>query len=356
MWRQAVARISQKALQHNLKRVRQLTPKAKILAMVKANAYGHGLVETARALAKADALGVASLDEALVLREAGVRNEIVLMEGIFHPAELDWVQKWQLTLVVHQPFQVQALVDATFEKQIKVWLKINTGMNRLGLAPAEFASGYAQLSQKGVKIVGFMTHFSQVTGKDDKCMQAQCTAFKALIGAKKGQRSLANSAAILVAPQTHADWVRPGGILYGVSPFADTHGAQYGLIPAMSLHANVIAVRTLTRGDRVGYGGKWENKRGVCQIAIVGIGYGDGYPWQAKTGTPVWVAGQRAKVVGRVSMDMLAIEIGTLKVAVGDEVTLWGADLPVEEVARHAQTLAYELLCRVTSRVAKQSI
>lgn len=348
-----VAYISKEALAHNLQQVKCYAPGAKVLAMVKANAYGHGLVRAAHALSEADALGVARIEEALLLRQAGVRTPIVLIEGIFRKEELRWVQTHRLVMVVHHWDQIAALQSfsqpllAPFE----VWLKINIGMNRLGFSPSVFAEAYQALCRSGVTLLGFMGHFSHADERQNQTTLRQWETFLHVVGERPGLKCVANSAAILSWPQGHADWVRPGLILYGVSPFSDTLGRDHQLRPAMSFQAEIIAIQTVSKQATVGYSGTWENPRAESRIGIVCVGYGDGYPWQAQNGTPVWVNGQRVPLVGRVSMDMLAIDITEIDAKVGDRVILWGDPLPVEEVARAIGTLPYELLCRLQSRV-----
>lgn len=359
MGRHVVTLISQGALRHNLQQVRKLAPFSKILAMVKANAYGHGLTVVAKTLADADALGVACIEEALKIRQKGIQTDIVLMEGIFRPEELALVQQHRLTLIVHHWAQIQALQNTSIPAQpFKVWIKVNTGMNRLGFHPNEFEEAVAALKQMAyVELIGFMTHFAEADEKEDPLTTQQCNRFNDLVGNKPGARSLANSAGILAWPKSHADWVRPGLMLYGASPFPETVGADHHLKPVMTFRSEIIAIRNIAAGEKVGYGGTWENKREISKIGIVAIGYGDGYPWHAKNGTPVLVNGKRASTVGRVSMDMLALDLTEIKdVAVGDPVTLWGEGLPIEEIARFSGTIPYELFCRFTERVTVQVV
>ncbi len=354
MARYVLAQVSQSALRHNLQQVRKFAPHSKIIAMVKANAYGHGLTKVAKTLMDCDALGVACIDEALKIRQAGVNTNIVLMEGIFREDELALVQEHHFTLVVHHFEQIQALKNYPKPKEkFKVWLKINTGMNRLGFSPQEFDEAWRMItSLEQVELIGFMSHFACADEKQGPVTLQQIEKFKGIIGTRIGQLSLSNSAAILSWPQSHGDWVRPGLMLYGASPFPDSVGKDFNLEPAMSLYSEIIAIRNVAPGERVGYGGTWENKNKVSKIGIVAIGYGDGYPWHAKNGTPVLVNNQRVATVGRVSMDMLAVDLSSLhNVEVGAKVTLWGKDLPIEEVARHALTIPYELFCRFTERV-----
>lgn len=358
--RNVLAQVSQYALRHNLQQVRKMAPGSKIIAMVKANAYGHGLTKVAKTIQDADALGVASLEEALRIRQAGVQSDIVLMEGIFREEELADVKHHHLTMVVHHWFQIQALQSYAEKNdfRFRIWIKINTGMNRLGFQAQEFDEAYATLSKLShVEIIGFMTHFAEADEREKDSTRKQADYFQSIIAGKPGQRCLANSAAILAWPQTHADWVRPGLMLYGASPFVGVTGKELNLLPAMTLRSEIIAIRELALGERVGYGGTWENTRPISKIGIIAIGYGDGYPWHAKNGTPVLVNGQRVMTTGRVSMDMLAVDLSSLKeVKVGDPVTLWGDTLPIEEVAHHAGTIPYELFCRFTERVKVEII
>jgi len=356
MARTILATISKSALQHNLNQVRKLAPNSKVLAMVKANAYGHGLIETAYALKTADAFGVASIEEALKLRQAGIQNEIVLMEGFFAEDELDLIAEQKLTCVLHHWPQVQALQDYSRQTKINVWVKINTGMNRLGFMPHEFQEAFEALKKlEYVEITGFMSHFAHADEKKSQDLQEPYQLFTKMVGNKPGLKSMANSAAILSAPFSHHDWVRPGLMLYGIVPFANETGAQYNLKPAMSLTATLIALHALLPNQKVGYGGTWTSANRQAKIGIVSMGYGDGYPWHAKNGTPVLVNQQIAHLAGRVSMDMLAVDVTSIHpVQVGDLITLWGNEvLPIEVVAQHAQTIPYELLCRFTERVSR---
>lgn len=358
MARPLVATLFPSALRHNLAQVRRVAPRSKVMAMVKANAYGHGLVDAAKALQEADAFGVACIEEALILREAGLLNEIVLIEGCFTAEELSTVQQHQITQVIHCFDQIQALRDyaasaspTTQHAPFQAWIKINTGMNRLGFSLAEFSDAYAAISAlSSVHILGFMTQFSKADERQDPTTTAQFAAFEQCVKDKPGLRCLANSAAILAYPQTHADWVRPGIMLYGASPFQDEDGSAFNLQPTLQLTSRVIALQSLVQGDTVGYAGVWKAERPTSRIAVVAIGYGDGYPRQAKSGTPVLVNGKRASVAGRVSMDMLGIDVSDVgEVKIGDPVTLWGEGLPIEVVARAIGTIPNELYCRCTN-------
>lgn len=349
-----IATISQEALLHNFQVVKSLATNSKILAMVKANGYGHGLTFVAKTLKGADAFGVANVDEAFQLRRAGIDHEIVLMEGFLHAHELSIIQQEQLTQVVHLFEQIAVLEQLKSKKILPVWIKINTGMNRLGFRLEDFPTAYQRLKAiPWVRIVGFMTHFPQADERHNPLTMQQCETFLRYVEALPGAKSLANSAAILSLPKTHQDWVRPGLILYGASPFEDHTRDDFNLKPAMRLSSKIISIQHLNPGERVGYGGRWEAKNPHTKIGIIAIGYGDGYPWHAESlGTPVLVNQHRCKLIGRVSMDMIAIDLSQLsEVKLGDTVELWGAQLPIEEVAKAAKTIPYELFCRLTDRV-----
>ena len=347
MTRPARVFVDPEAVQHNLQRVTALAPDASVMAIIKADGYGHGILRMARALAAADALGVAALEEAVRLRDAGIDQPIVLLEGPFEAAEMEAVTGLALEVVVHTHEQLDMLAQA--RAQLPVWLKIDTGMHRLGFAPSEVA-GVAARAQTIARPLRFMTHFANAHERGAANVARQQAAFETSLGDLAGERSLANSGAILSFPATHADWVRPGLMLYGVSPFADTTGRALGLVPVMTLRSRLIAVRQVRRGEAVGYGGSF-----VCPetmpVGVVAYGYGDGYPRHARTGTPVLVNGVRTQIIGECSMDMMTVDLRPVPASgFGDAVTLWGAGLPVEEVAQAAGTIPYELLCRVRMR------
>lgn len=340
------------ALQHNFDRVRMLAPKSSTIAMVKANAYGHGLVRVAKALPSAEALGVASLEEALTLREAGITQPIILMEGLFSPNELTDAARHDFILVVHHRAHVEMLEQAHLSKPFSVWLKINTGMNRLGILPSEVDIIYARLrNTKAVKKpIGLMTHFAEADLVDHETTQQQITIFNECTAHLSGPRSLANSAAILAWPAAHEDWVRPGLMLYGASPFANKTSLDLDLLPVMTLSSRIIAITQVKQGGRIGYGGTWTAPEDMM-IGVVGVGYGDGFPQFAHNGTPVLVKGVECPLVGRVSMDMLTVDLRQLPDAkINDPVVLWGKGLPVEFIARHTNSSPYEILTRMTPR------
>jgi alanine racemase len=342
------------ALRHNLSRVRELAPGCRVLAVIKANAYGHGLVTAAEALAGADALAVARIGEALALRESGCRARIVLLQGVRDAAELEAAARHGFEPFVHLASQVALLESFGGPQVLRVWLKVDSGMHRLGFAPAEVPAIAARLAacRAVAQPAALATHLAESERTDIPVTTAQLRAFAGATAGLPGERSIANSAGLIAWPDARADWVRPGIVLYGISPFADRTGAELGLLPAMTFETEVVAVRDVAAGERVGYGGAWTAPRDA-RIAVAAVGYGDGYPRSAASGTPVSVAGQPAAVAGRPSMDMLTIDVtGVPGVAVGDRVELWGRNVPVERVAAAAGTIPYELTCRVGRRVA----
>lgn len=352
MSRRPQARIDCAALLHNFFQVSQKAPKAKILAVLKANAYGHGLLKVAETLKEAGAFGVARIDEALMLRAGGVVKPIVLLEGFFHEDELPQVAASNLQVVVHHPSQVDALVQAKLEAPIQVWLKIDSGMHRLGFLPEEFEKAYLALqkSENVVKPMRLMTHFASADDLDSAATSKQLDTFLQTVKGHAGEHCIANSAGIFAWPKSHGDWVRPGLALYGVSPLEGGDARELGLRPVMTFSSSVIAVRHVQAGDEVGYSGSWTAPKNT-RLAVVAIGYGDGYPRNAGNVCEVLIKGKRYPIVGRVSMDMTTVAIGDDAIQNGDEVVLWGEGLPVEEIAAKVQTIPYELLCNITSRV-----
>ena len=352
--------LNPQALTQNLAVLRAHHPQSKVLAMVKADAYGHGVMQLAPLLAaQVDGLGVAFLQEALALREQGIHAPIAVLEGVFTANELALARAANLSLAVHSPEQVALILAAPEGAPLTLWLKLNTGMNRLGFRPAEALQVWHQLHTLAiVQSIHVMTHFARADELDCPQTESQWGRFCAVRDAiALAQRepviaSVANSAAILGWPQTQTDWMRPGIALYGSSPFADQHADSFGLQPVMTLHSRIIAVHELSAGDEVGYGATWVADA-ATRIAVVAIGYGDGYPRHARNGTPVLVNGQRCALVGRVSMDMITVDLGSVAAQTGDEVVLWGEGLPADEVAQAAGTISYELFCRLTPRVRR---
>lgn len=341
------------ALQHNLNRVKDLAPHSGIIAMVKANAYGHGIVRVAEALTNADAFGVASVEEGIKLREAGIQKPIILMEGLFAADELAESIRYAFTLVVHHLPHIEMLAQArNLSETLSIWLKIDTGMHRLGISPEDLPNIYERLA--GIPIVakpiGLMTHFAEADFPGSEATASQIALFNKVTAQYSCKKSLANSAAILSCPNALADFVRPGLMLYGASPFANKTGLDYQLKPVMTLSSRLIAIKAVKAGGKIGYGGMWTAPEDML-VGVVGVGYGDGYPQFAHNGTPVLVNGVMSSLVGRVSMDMLTVDLRPVpKAQIGDPVVLWGNGLPVELVARASQTSAYEILTRMTPR------
>jgi alanine racemase len=349
------ATIDTGALRHNLERVRNWAPRSKIMAVIKANGYGHGLVAVARALEAADSFAVARVDEGLILRTAGIEKPTVLLEGVFDRTQLDAAAGAGFELVVHTAEQIELLREAGAGEPFRVWLKFDSGMNRLGFKGDEFETARRELSAltRVKSPINLFTHLACADDPELPATNQQLGRFAEVTHSLPGERSIANSAAMMSFPQAQADWVRPGLLLYGVSPFEGSIGADFGLKPAMTLHSHLIAVKELVAGERVGYGGDWTATR-PTRLAVAAVGYGDGYPRSLGSGSPVLVNGRRAPLAGRVSMDMIGIDVTDLPQIpkLGDPVILWGAGLPVEEIAVWADTVPYELLCGISQRVA----
>jgi alanine racemase len=350
--------IDAQALRHNLETIRTRAGSARVMAVVKANAYGHGLIPTALALGGADAFAVARLEEGLALRSAGITQPVVLLEGVFTAAQLLDAVRARLDVVVHDALQIELLERGGGAQQLVLWIKIDTGMNRLGFAPAQFAAALARLRalSPAPRELRLMTHLACANERDDGMTRAQLERFSKATHGLNLATSISNSAGLFGTLAIECDWVRPGLALYGASPFGDCLAADLGLEPVMTLTTSVIAVRHVARGESVGYGGAWVAPR-ASAIAIVAAGYGDGVHRSLAAGTAVLVGGQRAPLAGRISMDMLAVDVSALSgVHVGTPVVLWGPGLPVEVVARGAGTIPYELLCSVSQRVAHEAL
>jgi alanine racemase len=341
------------ALRHNVRTIRERARGARIMAVVKANAYGHGLVPTALALGEVDAFAVARLEEGLALRAQGVSQPIVLLEGVFAAEQLLEAARYGFDLVVHDALQIEILEEDPGPHRFVLWVKIDTGMNRLGFRPDEFPQALRRLRDlKPAPLeIRLLTHLARADEPENPMTAGQVARFKEATRGLDFAISIANSAGVFSELHLGCDWVRPGLALYGASPFADRTGADLGLRPVMSLETSVIAVRHVPRGETVGYGGTWQAPRDST-VAIVAAGYGDGLARGLPSGTPVLIDGRRAPLCGRVSMDMIAVDVTELPgVRVGTPAVLWGRGLPVEEVARHAGTIPYELLCGVSQRV-----
>jgi alanine racemase len=354
MARPTAAQLDLGALHHNVRVVRRLAPRAKIMAVVKANAYGHGAVAIAAALQyEVDALAVACIEEALELRYAGIGAPILLLEGVFEAQELLDAAQLDLWLTIANEQQLRWLEEATLPGPVTCWLKVDTGMHRMGIVPDSAAQFLQRLraTENGRDEIVTYTHFASADDMSSQQTLQQLAAFEAL--PVNGPRSAANSAGVLAWPQAHYEWVRPGYMLYGDSPMVQDHPHARGLKPVMTLASAVISLRDIAAGEAVGYGGTWVAQR-PSRIATVTIGYGDGYPRHARNGTPVLVNGQRAALAGRVSMDMITVDVtGLTDVKLGSEVVLWGAQLPLAEIAQCANTIGYELTTRMPARTPR---
>lgn len=346
------ATIDLRSLRNNLAVARAHAGSARVWCVVKANAYGHGLAGAMAAWGdSADGFALLDLDEAVQLREFGIRQPILLLEGPFEAADVPRIAQLDLTPVIHHADQVAMIVGARLPARMPVYLKANSGMNRLGLSAAQWAGALERLRAcPGIGQITLMTHFADADG--ERGIDWQLRRFEALCAGLDLPRSLANSAALLRYPEANADWVRPGIMLYGGSPFPLRHSAaQLGLLPAMTLRSELISVRELVPGDRVGYGCTFTAQRPM-RVGVVACGYADGYPRHAPTGTPINVGGRMTTTVGRVSMDMLAADLTGLPAAgVGTPVVLWGEGCPADDVATSAGTISYELFCGLAPRV-----
>jgi alanine racemase len=346
------------ALRHNFQQVRRAAPACKVIAVVKADAYGHGAARVATALAEADAFAVARIEEGEALRALGIVKPVLLLGGASGGEELAAAVTLDLDLVVHHESQIATLERAGLDKPLRVWFKVDTGMHRLGFAPEQLAPLWRRLeSCRSVAApIRLMSHLARADERGDASARAQIACFFSIGKAAEVETSLANSAAVLAWPESHGDWVRPGIMLYGISPFVGDSGASHGLRPVMTLTSSLIAVNKLRKGDAIGYGGTW-----ICPedmpVGVVAVGYGDGYPRHAPAGTPVLVNGARTQLIGRVSMDLVSVDLRSQPTAKpGDPVILWGRGLPAEEVAAHVGSIAYELVSRIAPRVAVEAV
>jgi alanine racemase len=337
--------------------VRSHTGGAKVWSVVKADAYGHGLVPAVRALSEStDGFALIELEGAVALRDAGISHPMLMLEGPYQADELPLFAELELTPVLHTMWQVDSMVGAGLPVRMPVYLKLNTGMNRLGFNAEEFAVALAKISAADCATsVTLMTHFADAD--EERGIQDQLERFRAMAGGRELPTSLANSAAVLRFPESIGDWVRPGIMLYGSSPFpAMQSAAQLGLRPVMTLESELIAVCEIGAGDTIGYGSGFIADHAM-RVGVVSCGYADGYPRHAPTGTPINVAGHRTRTLGRVSMDKICVDLNGLPsiLGVGDTVTLWGGQgqmhLPADEVATAAGTVAYELFCALAARV-----
>ena len=346
--RPARALIDLQALRHNYRFARQLTG-ARALAVIKADAYGHGAVRCALALeGQADGFAVACIEEALELREVGIKAPVLLLEGFFESSELELIVRHDLWCVVHSPWQLEAIERASLAKPIQVWLKMDTGMHRVGLHPRDYQAAYQRLQASGkVSKIVLMSHFARADELDSPASDEQVAVFEAARQGLKAEVSLRNSPAVLGWPQIPSDWVRPGIMLYGATPFETEQAEAARLQPVMTLESKVISVRELPAGEPVGYGARFVSPR-PTRVGVVAMGYADGYPRHAPTGTPVLVAGKRSQLIGRVSMDMLCIDLTDVPEAgLGSTVELWGKNVLASDVATQAGSIPYQIFCNL---------
>ena len=356
MQRATVARIFAPALRHNAARVRELAPGSRIMACVKGNGYGHGTAEAARVLAdEVDGFAVATMDEGLALRTAGISGPVLLLEGPCGASDIGDAARHGFTLCVHAAHQIDWLEQQPPARRPSCWLNIDTGMHRLGFAPDATRAAYQRLvALASGTTPALCTHFAAASDPTDPGTDAQLRCFDRATARLAGAHSCANSAAICTRPASHRDWVRPGYMLYGGSPLDDRDARSLALHPAMEFSAEIIAVRDIAIGERVGYGGRWCARR-PSRIATVAAGYGDGYPRHARDGTPVRIGARRSPLAGRVSMDMITVDVtDNPEAVVGTRAVLWGADPGIDEVAAAAGTIGYELLAGLPARVPRQ--
>lgn len=354
--------IDRQALLHNVQRVKELCPDGKIVAVIKADAYGHGSSEVAKILQdQVSMFAVSSVEEAQELRSNGIQTPVLLLEGCFTSDELHICVQQGFEVVTHNQNQVQMVEDAKLSGPLRVWLKVDTGMHRLGVMPDQVNPFFERLERSSnVHSVVLMTHLSYADGLNDPSTPAQLTCFQQVVkqlndvGTNPFEISIANSAGILAWPKSHGQWQRPGIMLYGLTPLTEDNETSNQLIPVMIFRSQIIALRWIAAGESVGYGNTWVAQQD-SHIATVAVGYGDGYPRNAKNGTPVMVRGQRCPLVGRVSMDMIAVDVTQLQeVALGDTVELWGQELSANEVATWADTIGYELVTRMPKRTPRK--
>lgn len=346
--RPAQALIDLAALRHNYQLARQCSG-GKALAVVKADAYGHGAVVCAQALqGEADGFAVACIEEALELRAAGIDKPILLLEGFFEASELALIEQHRFWCVVHSLWQVEAIEQARLSRPLQVWLKMDSGMHRVGLFPEQYQAAYRRLQASGqVDKIVLMSHFARADELDCPRTEEQVAVFNAAREGLQGEVSLRNSPAILGWPQVPSDWVRPGIMLYGATPFEQTQALAAQLKPVMTLQSKIIGVRELPAGEPVGYAARFVAER-PTRVGVVAMGYADGYPRHAPTGTPVAVDGQLTRIIGRVSMDMLTVDLTDLpQTGLGSRVELWGAQVLASDVAAQAQTIPYQIFCNL---------
>lgn len=355
-YRPTVAHFDADALRHNLAIAREHGGDSRLMAVIKADAYGHGMEKVAAIVEPhCEEVAVVSLDDALRLRRAGIANPIVLLSGFYNAAEIAPLSENAVSPVIYEPKQIEWLRQQPPEKKLSVWLKVDSGMGRLGVPLSDCHRHWQELAQiENVERLGLLSHFANADQPEHPLNRLQLQRFQEVANlCMPKQLSLANSAAIVSNPNAHFDLNRAGIMLYGAAPLADKSAEDLGLRPVMTLQSQIIAVKSLNKGDSIGYGSTW-----VCpeamRVGVVACGYGDGYPRHAPTGTPVLVDDQRSRLLGRVSMDSISVDLSAIDAGLGSAVTLWGKGLPVDEVAQSAGTIGYELLCGVTARVQRK--
>lgn len=346
-WRRARVTLNSNALSHNLNRVREFSPNSQIMAVIKASAYGHGMLTAAAQLDAADMFALAMPQEAFVLRQSGCTKPILVLHGFSTIEELEKFSTLTISTVVHQSQQLNQLLESRLCAPLDVWLKVDTGMHRLGISSDNVAAYLDQLrNSDNVRNVYLMSHFANADNVDNKLNNSQLYSFLNVTNNADVSRSMANSAAIMRLPQSHFEVVRPGIMLYGSSPFSDASAADLDLRAVMQFESELIDIKPVRAGESIGYGSTFNVEKDLI-MGIVAAGYGDGYPRHAQSGTPVWLNGQRCGLLGRVSMDSISIDLSDVDVSIGDRVVLWGNELSVDEVAAASGSIAYELLCNV---------
>ena len=347
--RLAQINIDGSALTHNLSRVRAYAPGSRIMTVIKANAYGHGVITAAQHLQDADAFALVVVAEAVELRRAGVTQPLVVLQGFNTPDEIQACVEHELQPVIHQPWQAEMLASAGTQP-LDVWIKLDTGMHRLGVQAEDTVRVYDQLDAADtVGTIRFMSHFANADDPDNSLNNSQIETFINVTSSYDAERSMASSAAIIALPSSHMEWVRPGIMLYGCSPLLNKTAGELDLKPVMTLTSSLISVQQVQKGEAIGYGSTWRCPE-TMPVGVVAVGYGDGYPRHAAAGTPVLVGDQICPVIGRVSMDSICVDLRGkdmqgVPVKAGDPVQLWGNELHVDQVAQYAGTISYELLC-----------
>lgn len=359
MRRKAYALINLPSLNNNLAIIKKIVGNAKVMAVIKADAYGHGMLEVSKQLNNVDAFSVACIDEALELRETGIAKPILALQGFSSSEELNLAIKHKVHVVVHHSEQIKILQATTKTPELGVYLKLDTGMHRLGISVAQFNQTLQEIKSNlaPASDINLMTHLARADEIDSHATTTQLEIFDRAVLGHGYHQSIANSAAIFTSPESHRDWVRPGLALYGVSPIRSGKNDELlsKLEPVMSLRAPIISIKQCEKGARIGYGGDYSCPRDMV-IAIVAAGYADGYPRDLKGSVLLAINGQMAPLVGRVSMDMIAVDLSNMHAQIGDEVELWGTAIPVTQIADMAETISYELLCAAGNAVYKKYI